>query len=90
MPWLRQLVTDISLRRAGFTPGSVHVGFVVDKVAFEQFFLRVVEFSPVNIISPWHSMLIYHLEVNIRPVCGCSSETSSHVIDINNNVTANL
>jgi hypothetical protein len=33
VPWLRRLVADLSLRRPGFNPGSVHVGFVVDKVA---------------------------------------------------------
>jgi hypothetical protein len=29
------------------------VGFVVDKVALVQVFLRVLRFSPVNIIPPW-------------------------------------
>jgi hypothetical protein len=34
--------------------------------------------SPVNIILPWLSMLIYHLEgVSNRPVGGHSSETVS-------------
>jgi hypothetical protein len=41
MPWLRWLVASFSLRR----PGSVHVGFVVDRVALGQFFLRVLQFS---------------------------------------------
>jgi hypothetical protein len=39
-------------RRPGFDPGSVHVGFVVDKVALEQVFPRVLRFSPVNFIPP--------------------------------------
>jgi hypothetical protein len=29
------------------------LGFVVDKVAPGQVFLRVLRFSPVNIIPPW-------------------------------------
>jgi hypothetical protein len=29
------------------------VGFVVDKVALVQVLLRVLRFSPVNIIPPW-------------------------------------
>jgi hypothetical protein len=33
-------------------PGSVHVGFVVDKVALGQVFLQVHLFSPVNFIPP--------------------------------------
>jgi hypothetical protein len=38
-----------SPRRPGFAPGSIHVGFVVDKVAVGQVFLRVLRFSPVII-----------------------------------------
>jgi hypothetical protein len=33
-------------------PGSVHVGFVVDKVTLGQVFLRALRFSPVNFIPP--------------------------------------
>jgi hypothetical protein len=33
-------------------PESVHVGFVVDKVALGQVFPRVLRFSPVNLIPP--------------------------------------
>jgi hypothetical protein len=32
--------------------GSVHVGFVVDKVALGQVFLRVLRFSPLSFIPP--------------------------------------
>jgi hypothetical protein len=38
VPWLKRLVAGLSPRRPGFDPGSVHVGFVVDKLALEQFF----------------------------------------------------
>jgi hypothetical protein len=38
VPWLRQSVAGFSPRRPGFDPGSVHVGFVVDKVALGQIF----------------------------------------------------
>jgi hypothetical protein len=48
VPWLRRLVALLSLRRPGFDPGSVHVVFVVDKVALGQVFLRVVGF-PLSI-----------------------------------------
>ena len=40
MPWLRRLVTGLSPRRPGFDSGSVHVGFVVDKVTLGQVFSR--------------------------------------------------
>jgi hypothetical protein len=52
VPWLRRLVAGLSPRRPGFDPGSVHVGFVVDKVALEQAFPRVLRFSPLNFIPP--------------------------------------
>ena len=38
MPWLRRLVAGFSPRRPGLDAGSVHVGFVVDKVALGQVF----------------------------------------------------
>jgi hypothetical protein len=44
VPWLRRLVTRLSQRRPGFATGSIHVGFVVDKVAMGQVFLRVLCF----------------------------------------------
>jgi hypothetical protein len=46
VPWLRRLVGGLSPWRPGFTPGSIHVGFVVDKVALAQVFLRVLRFFP--------------------------------------------
>jgi hypothetical protein len=39
-------------------PRSVHVGFVVDKVALGQVFPRVLRFSPVNLIPP----VLHYLE----------------------------
>ena len=50
VPWLRWLVAGLSQRRPGFDPESVHVGFVVDKVALGQVSLRVLRFSPVSFI----------------------------------------
>jgi hypothetical protein len=38
VPWLRRLVAGLSPRRPGFDPGSLHVGFMVDKVALGQVF----------------------------------------------------
>jgi hypothetical protein len=38
VPWLRRFFADLSQRRTGFDPGSVHVGFVVEKVALGQVF----------------------------------------------------
>jgi hypothetical protein len=52
VPWLRRLVAGLPPRRPVFNPGSVHVGFVVDKVALAQVFPRVLRFSPVNFIPP--------------------------------------
>jgi hypothetical protein len=37
---------------ARFDFGSVHVGFVVDKVALGQVFPRVLRCSPVSLIPP--------------------------------------
>jgi hypothetical protein len=37
--WLRWLLAGLSPQRPEFLPGSVHVGFVVHKVALGQVFL---------------------------------------------------
>jgi len=44
---------------AEFIPGSVHAGFVVDKVALGQDFLQILQFS-CQYHSPWPHTL-YHL-----------------------------
>lgn len=36
---------------------SVHVGFVVEKVAKEHVFLRVLRFSPISIIQQWSTVI---------------------------------
>jgi hypothetical protein len=52
VPWLRRLVGGLPPRRPEFDPGSVHMGFVVDKMALGQVFPRVLRFYPVNFIPP--------------------------------------
>jgi hypothetical protein len=52
VPWLRRLAAGLPSRKSGFDSGPVRVGFVVDKVALGQFFLRVLQFSPVSFIPP--------------------------------------
>jgi hypothetical protein len=42
---LQQLVAGFSLRKTGIDTRLVHVGFVVDKVALAQDFLRVLWFD---------------------------------------------
>jgi hypothetical protein len=45
MPWLRQLVIGLSPQQPKFMPSSVDVRFVVDRVALEEIFLRILHFS---------------------------------------------
>jgi hypothetical protein len=70
VPWLNRLVAGVSLLR----PGSIHVGFVVDKVAPGQVFLRVLRFSPVNIIPP---LLHIHLSPP-HEVCYSSDQAAQY------------
>jgi hypothetical protein len=51
----RQPLTAADRVRAWVNP----VGFVVDKVALGQVFLRVLRFSTVNIIPPWTPHFIH-------------------------------
>jgi hypothetical protein len=71
VPWLRQLVAGLSPRR----PGSVQVGYVVDKVVLEQDLLEFFSFLPSRSFhcgSPYSYIIG---EMNNRPVGGRSSET---------------
>jgi hypothetical protein len=46
-------------------PWAVFVGFVIDKVALGQVFLRVLRFSPASIIPPLlhiHSCIMWGLD----------------------------
>jgi hypothetical protein len=56
-PTLRRLVAGFQPRRPGFEPGSVHVGFVVDKVVLGQVFSDYFS-SPANSHSTICSTII--------------------------------
>jgi hypothetical protein len=68
-------------------PGSVHVVFVVYKVAPGQ-----VLFSTSSLVFPCHyhsTVALYvHIMLNSRSVAGSRSETSSHSMDMNNLVSS--
>jgi hypothetical protein len=80
--WLRRLVVGLCPRNPSFSPSSVHMGFVADKVALGQIFLRVLRFSFVNIIPPSFSIIIYHPGDEICPLaatvqrCNLSSKST--------------
>jgi hypothetical protein len=44
VPWLRRLAAALPARKSGFDPGSVHMGYFVDKLAWGQVFSRVLRF----------------------------------------------
>jgi hypothetical protein len=47
---------------------------LVDKVALEQDFVWILQYSSVGIILPWlHTHIIWVM--NNRPIAGCSWET---------------
>jgi hypothetical protein len=49
--WLRRLVAGFSPRKTGFDPGSINVGFVVDKVALGQGILPSTSVFPCQFHS---------------------------------------
>jgi hypothetical protein len=75
VPWLRQLVTGLSLWRPRFNPGSVHVGFVVDKVALGQVFppstsVFLCEFHSTGaplLVKVGKILLIFIIELHKKP-----------------------
>jgi hypothetical protein len=83
VPWLRLLVAGLSPRKPEFDPGSVRVGFLVDKVALGQVFSRVLRFSPVNFIPPvFHykekrkKLIIFITGLHNKPQ-GCGASVAS-------------
>jgi hypothetical protein len=61
-PWVRQFVISFSPRWAGFNLRAVQVRLVMGKVALRrQVILRVLPFSPTNIIP---STLHIHSSIN--------------------------
>jgi hypothetical protein len=60
VPWLRSLVARLSPQRPGFAPGSVHLGFVVDRVALGQVFF------PSSLVFPcqYHSTVVLHTHIS--------------------------
>jgi hypothetical protein len=83
---MAQAVSSLSMRRPGFTSGSVNAGFVVDEVEPEQIVLRLLLFSPANIIPPellFNIIIIWGM-YNIL-VGGRSSETYSQLTDVKSN-----
>jgi hypothetical protein len=76
VPWIRQLVAGLSVRRPGFDPRSVLEGFVVNKVAVGQVFVPVFRISPVSIIpTKLHNHLHLHTSITGR-INGCILEIS--------------
>jgi hypothetical protein len=83
MPWLSRLVAGLPPRRPGIDPGSVHVGFVLDKVALGDVFPRVLHFYPINFIPPVlhytekpKKLIIFITGLHHKPQGGGASVTS--------------
>jgi hypothetical protein len=83
VPWLRRLVAGLSPRRPGFDPGSVHVGFAVDKVALGQVFRPSTSVYPCQFHSTCaplqgktKRLIIFITELHNKPR-GCGASVAS-------------
>jgi hypothetical protein len=80
----KQLVAGLRTRGPEFDPGSVHVRFVVDKVALGQVFSPVLPFSPVSFIPPVplhgktkkKTVIIFIIGLHKKPQ-GCGASVAS-------------
>jgi hypothetical protein len=87
VPWLRRLVAGLTPRRLGLDPGSVHVGFVLDKVALGQVFPRVLRFSSISFIPPVlhysETLIIFITGLHNKPQgCGASVASAAGLLKI--------
>jgi hypothetical protein len=79
VPNFRRLVAGFSPWSSGFAPRTVHMEFVLDKVAMGKFSLRVLQFSPVSIIPPLlhiHSCIIW----TMGPLASAVPSRQSHPV----------
>ena len=53
--WLNRLVGDLSPRRTGFIPRTLHAGLMMDRVSLKQVSVRVLRFSSVTTIPVLHT-----------------------------------
>jgi hypothetical protein len=97
VPLLRRLVAGLSPRRPGFDPGSVRVGFVVDKLALGQVF-----FPPSTSVfsCQFHStgaaldgktkkLMIFITGLHNKPQgCGASTKKKANSTDASHVTTA--
>ena len=60
MSEIGRIGADTSTKRSGFDFGSIHVGFVVEKVALGQVFPPSNSVFPVNNIPPMLQTYLYH------------------------------
>ena len=57
---VKQLVMGVSPRRTWLDPRSVHVGFVVDKVALAQVYLRLLRLHTLRVIPAALHIHLHH------------------------------
>lgn len=77
-PWFRRWVAGLSPRRLGFSPRSVNVEFVLNKVALGQVSLRVFRLSSGCIITSLlhtHIQFICHRCYTISETCSDTKQT---------------
>jgi hypothetical protein len=77
-PWFRRWVTGLSPRRLGFSPRSVNVEFVLNKVALGEVSLRVFRLSSGCIITSLlhtHIQFICHRCYTISETCSDTKQT---------------
>jgi hypothetical protein len=74
VPWLKWLVAGLSPQRPGFAPGSIHVGFAVEKWCWDKFFSESFCFT-LSISFHRRYPNSYHLGDEQYSISGSSSET---------------
>jgi len=79
VPWRRRLTAGLSSRGHCFGPRSVHVRFVVNKVALEQRFVAVLRLSPATVIPLMlHSLSFNSINVATGSVVKQGTHTHTH------------
>jgi hypothetical protein len=84
---MAQAVTDLSLRRPTFSPVTVHVGFLVDRMVIGQVFFQVLQYRHFTLVHAYNRTTtdgaVYRpVETRLCITLRASTDTVLYVIGI--------
>jgi hypothetical protein len=80
MPWLRQLVTGLSLQRPGFDNSPVYVRFIVERILLDKSLSKYYQVSHITVVPP---LLHTHLHLDATCTRRTNGQSSCQILGEN-------